>query len=77
MNINEIPNIEHCYITEIGSPAFMYKIKAKRGWYIHLNNDIEDTVDIYKSIVVLRADCDFSIVQILATADLPENAKKC
>lgn len=77
MTVYEIPNIEHCTVTEIGNPTIGYKINSNGGWYIHLNNGVEDTANIWKTCVTLGANADFSIVQIVAEADLPENAEIC
>ena len=77
MTVYEIPNIEHCTVEEIGNPVFMYRIISNDGWYIHLNNGVTDTVNIWKTAVALRTDYDFSIVEIRAEADLPEDAEIC
>lgn len=73
MTVYEIPNIEHCTVTEVGDPVAMYRIKSSDGWYIHLNT--ADTENIYKTFVALLATYDFSLVQIVAEADLPEGAE--
>lgn len=75
MTVYEIPNIEHCTVEEIGNPAIAYRVTADTGWYIHLNNGIEDTANIWKGAVVLNANMDMSIVEIVAEADLPEGAE--
>ena len=72
MTVYEIPNIEHCTIQEIGNPAVMYRIITNDGWYIHLTQSEEL---MYKTAVALRYDYDFSTVQIVAEADLPEGAE--
>lgn len=77
MTVYEIPNIEHCTIEEIGSPAIMYRIRSNEGWYIHLNNGVEDTVNVWKTVVALLANDDFSMVEIRAEADLPAGAEIC
>ena len=50
----------------------MYRIVSNEGWYIHLptHNEL-----VFKTAVLLRADYDFSTVQIVAEADLPEGAE--
>ena len=76
MTVYEIPNIEHCTVTERLNGA-MYMIVAHEGWYIHLHNGVEDTQNVWSTVVILNADEDFSIVEIKAEADLPEGAEIC
>ena len=75
MTVYEIPNIEHCTVTPVGTVG--YRITAHEGWYIHLHNGVEDTVNVWKGAVILPATTDFSIVEIRAEADLPEGAEIC
>lgn len=49
-----------------------YTITSHPGYYIHLP---EHDPLVYKTAVVLRAAYDFSTVQIVAEADLPEGAE--
>lgn len=77
MTVYEIPNIEHCDVRPLGNPVVSYRITAHEGWYIHLNNGIEDTANVWKGAVALLATTDFSIVEIRAEADLPEGAEIC
>lgn len=77
MTINEIPNIEHCEVIPMGDPLIAYKLIANEGWYIHLNNGVEDTQNVYKTVVILILPYDFSIVDIVAEADLPADANIC
>ena len=79
MTVHDIPNIEHCDIQVGGSTAnpTWYRITSHEGWYIHLNNGVEDTANIWKGAVVLPASYDFSQVEIRAAADLPEGAEIC
>ena len=77
MTVYEIPNIEHCTVQPIGNPVVMYRIVAHEGWYIHLNNGEEDTVNVWKGAVAMLANDDFSMVEIRAEADLPEGAEIC
>lgn len=72
MTIYEIPNIEHCTVTPVNSLG--YTIEATDGWYIHLNNGVEDTVNNWTTIVMLLVNTDWSIVDIRAKEDLPEDA---
>ena len=76
MTVYEIPNIEHCTVTErVGGRMFM--IVANEGWYIHLNDGDENTMHDWKGAVILQATYDFSQVEIRAEADLPEDAIIC
>lgn len=75
MTVYEIPNIEHCTVEEIGSPAIGYRITAHTGWYIHLNDGNEDTANVYKGAVALLANRDFSQVEIVPESELPEDAE--
>lgn len=76
MTVYEIPNIEHCTVTErLGGR--MYQIVTNEGWYVHLHNGVEDTQNVWKTAVILNVDEDFSIVEIRAFADLPEGAEIC
>lgn len=75
MTVYEIPNIAHCNVREIGNQAIMYKITSHEGWYIYLKDDDEETANVWKTAVALSAKYDFSKVQIIAEADLPEGAE--
>lgn len=75
MTVYEIPNIEHCTVEEFGNPARMYRIISNEGWFIHLNDGIADAINTWKTAVALPDDYDFSIVEIRAEADLPEDAE--
>lgn len=74
MTVYDIPNIEHCTVTQVRK---MFKLKTNDGWYIHLNNDIEDTVNIWKTAVILPVTYDFGVVEIRTAADLTEGAEIC
>lgn len=74
MTVYEIPNIEHCTVTEVASGR-MYRIVANEGWYIHLNDGIEDTANIYKGAVVLPVNYNFEQVEIIPESELPEGAE--
>lgn len=76
MTVYEIPNIEHCTVTERLNGT-MYMIVANEGWYIHLNDGDETTANDWKGAAILRTDYDFSQVEIRAEADLPEGAIIC
>jgi hypothetical protein len=76
MTVYEIPNIDHCVVTPVANGR-MYRIVSNDGWYIHLNDGDEETANLYKTAVALLATFDFSLVEIVAAADLPENAEIC
>lgn len=81
MTVYDIPNIEHCTVSPIGTIG--HRIIAHEGWYIHLADELpgydEDgnPTKIYKTVALLRTDYDFSLVEICAEADLPDNAEIC
>ena len=81
MSVYDIPNIEHCDVSMIGTIA--YRIVCHEGWYIHKGDD-QPGIDadgnptkVYKGIAIIRTDYDFSTVEITAEADLPANAEIC
>ena len=76
MTVYDIPNIEHCTVTPKANGA-MYLIQSHDGWYIHLNDGVEDTENIWKTSVGLSANYNFAQVEISAEADLPEGAEIC
>ena len=81
MTIFEIPNIEHCDVTEFGT--LNYRVVAHPGWYIYQATNVpgEDEdgnpTKIYRTATIIRKDYDFSLVEICAEADLPDNAEIC
>lgn len=72
MTVYEIPNIDHCTVTPRLNGA-MYMIVANEGWYIHLDDGVEDTANVWKGAVIISASYDFTKVIIAAEADLPED----
>lgn len=70
MTVYDIPNIEHCTVTAIGS---MYRIRANEGWYINVN--VEGNENFYKGAVILQSTFDFSLVTIIPESELPEDAE--
>lgn len=76
MTVYEIPNIEHCDVTERLNGR-MYQINTHEGWYIHLNDGIEEFENEWKTVAILQSTYDFSRVEIRAEADLPEDAVIC
>ena len=75
MTIYEIPNIEHCTVAPVGNPPVIFRVTAHEGWYIHLNDGIEDTANYYKTFVALNATYPFEQVQIIPASELPEGAE--
>lgn len=75
MTVYEIPNIDHCDVSPVGTLGF--RITAHEGWYIHLNDGDEETANIWKGAVILLSTTDWTIVEIRAEADLPEGAEIC
>lgn len=75
MTVFEVPNIEHVTVTAVGSPAVAYRLNAHDGWWLHLNDDVEDTVNLYKKAMVLMVNRDWSQLEVVAEADLPEGAE--
>lgn len=66
--VYDIPNVT---VDPLGNPVIMYRITANAGYYIHLPEHEEMQ---YTTIVGLLASYDFSTVQVVAEADLPEGA---
>lgn len=72
MTVYEIPNIEHCTVTAIGS---MFRIVAHEGWYIHINDGDETSANHYKGAAILQATYPFEQVEIIPESELPEGAE--
>lgn len=66
MTVYEIPNIEHCTVTEVAGGR-AYRIVADEGWVIKLPEYEEN---VYSTAVGLMATRDFSTVQILPISSL-------
>lgn len=75
MTVFEVPNIEHCTIYAIGNPAVMYRVTAGDGWWLYLNDGDEANANLYQKVKVLRADRDWSQLEVVAEADLPPDAE--
>ena len=81
MTIYDIPNIEHCDVTPIGTVG--WRVSAHDGWYIHKSTDLPsmdeegNTTIIYRTYVAIRNTEDLSGIEIVAEADLPANAEIC
>lgn len=74
MTVYEIPNIEHCDVTPVASGR-MFRIVSHEGWYIHLNDGDEETANLYKGAVALRAEYPFEQVEIVHESELPPDAE--
>ena len=72
MTVYDIPNIENCTVTVIGS---MYRIISNEGWYINVN--VDGNENLYKGAVILQSTFDFSLVTIVPESELPEDAEIC
>lgn len=81
MTIYDIPNIEHCDVTPIGTVG--WRVAAHEGWYIHKSTDpLGEDADgnptiLYRTYVAIRNTEDLSGIEIVAEADLPANAEIC
>lgn len=82
MTVYDIPNIEHCTITTVGTSY--YRIICHEGWYVHLADDptgidpeTGEPTKLYRGAAILSVNYDFSTVEITAEADLPANAEIC
>lgn len=81
MTVYDIPNIEHCDVSMVGT--VLYRVVAHPGWYIYRADELpgvdenDNPTKIYKTIAILNVNFDFSLVEITAEADLPENAAIC
>ena len=71
MTVYQIPNIEHCTVTEFVNGG-MFRIITHEGWYIHLPEHEENS---YTTAVILRENYDFSTVQIIPESELPDGAE--
>ena len=70
MTVYEIPNIENCTIENVGTIG--YRITANDGWCIHTANHAENE---YARVIIIRTDYNFSTIQILEIATLPEGSE--
>lgn len=81
MTVYDIPNIEHCDVTTFATS--FYRIYAHEGWYMYIpsNGEGEDEygnpTKIYKTVIIIRTNYDFSQVEIIPEAELPSNAEIC
>lgn len=77
MTVYEIPNINNCTVTPVmsGETVLGYRIVSNEGWYIHVNNGVEGNENLYKTAVLLTANYDFSLVEIVPESELPEGAE--
>ena len=81
MDIYDIPNIEHCDVTPIGTSG--WRVAAHEGWYIHKSTDpVGEDGDgnptiLYRTYVIVRNTENLAGIEIVAEADLPTNAEIC
>ena len=79
MTIFDVPGIEHADVTAVGTIG--WRIAMHEGWYIHLRDnepgedEFGNPTKVYKGAAILWTDYDFSLVEICAEADLPDNAQ--
>lgn len=69
MTINDLQNVTY---ESFGNPVSAYRITANEGYCMHTPQHEENS---YARIIVVRADYDFSTIQVLLIADLPEDAE--
>lgn len=81
MDIYDVPNIEHCDVSNIGTMG--WRVNAHEGWYIHKSTD-PDGVDengnvtkLYFTVALIRNTENLAGIEIVAEADLPGNAEIC
>lgn len=81
MDIYDIPNIEHCDVSPIGTSG--WRVFAHEGWYIHKPTDLPgvdadgNPTIIYRTVAIIRNTENLAGIEIIAEADLPENAEIC
>ena len=69
-NIYDVQNINHCTIEEIGNPIIFYRITSNEDWCIHRSEENEETNHVWKTVTMLRADEDPSIIQVMKKEDV-------
>lgn len=69
MTINDIQNVSY---ESFGNPVSAYRITADEGYCIHTPQHEENS---YARIIIVRADYDFSTIQVLLMSELPEDAE--
>lgn len=69
MTINELQNVTY---EAVGNPVVCYRITANEGYCIHTPQHEENS---YATVIVVPASYDFSTIQVLLIADLPEGAE--
>lgn len=63
--------LQHVTVTPMAG-GNMFKIKTDEGWCLHCPEHDEL---VYKTVVILRYDYDFSTIQIIPVTELPEGAE--
>lgn len=69
MTINELQNVTY---ESLGNPVVGYRIRANEGYCIHTPQHGENE---YARVIVVNAAYDFSTIQVLPIAELPEGAE--
>ena len=57
-----------------GNPVSAYRVTTEEGYWIRKATFPEN---VWKTVTFIYEDDDFSAIQIVATADLPEGAEQC
>ena len=66
---------EHITLAEpFGNPVYVYRVTTEDGYYIRTPKMEEN---IYKTVTFIYPTDDFDAIEIVAQADLPENAEIC
>jgi hypothetical protein len=76
MTVYDLP---HATVEEMSGSKPYYKITMDEGWYMHRSEYGENEYGgkIYKTVGTFASDYDFSQLEIVSKADLPENAEIC
>jgi hypothetical protein len=69
MTVNDLQNVR---VENFGNPVSAHRITANDGYCIHTTAHEENQ---YTRVIIVPATYDFSTVQILLIADLPESNK--
>lgn len=69
MTINDISNVTY---ESFGNPVAAYRITAVEGYCIHTPQHAENE---YTTIIIVPASYDFSTIEVLLIADLPEGSE--
>lgn len=69
MTVNDLQNVR---VENFGNPVSAHRITANEGYCIHTPAHAENQ---YARVIIVPATYDFSVVQVLLIADLPEDAE--